>query len=74
MTQEDPMAAPGQEQLKKYEALFTLQMPGNQKPQTYKIEVDAEDPSIAMIVATDKWNNLVAPRDVRIKEIVPKEG
>ena len=74
MSPDTPAAGSDPDQPRKFEAIFTQLMPGAKNPQTYRIEVEgAEDPSIAMVMAIDKWNNLVAPRDVRIREVIPKE-
>ena len=54
---------------KKYEAEFTVLMPGNAKASTYRISVLAGDPIEATARAIDEWKTKTEPRDVRVKEI-----
>ena len=56
----------------KFAVEFTLLMPGQARPATYPIVVDAADRSGALAAAEAEWKKTISQYDVRVKQIVPK--
>ena len=61
-------------ELRKYEVIYPIVMPGNSKSNDYKIIVEAINPADALVKAEELWRQKTDPtdfQDIRIKEIAP---
>jgi len=56
-------------ELKKFEVIFRVKMPGNVKESEYTIRVAADDEAEAYGKAKQEWLKATYPRDYRVKEV-----
>jgi len=56
-------------ELKKYEVVFRMKIPGNVKEADYTITVGANNPEEAQRNGIDVWKQETDPRDIRVREV-----
>ena len=56
-------------EIKKYEVIFRMKIPGNVKEADYAITVGAESPEDAQHKGIEVWKQETDPRDIRVREV-----